>query len=136
MGIIPDASRDATRHPAPKARHPKWCDTSRCQYPHNAGSKFGAHRSAPMTLGRVTAVLVQHPAESRPSIEVRMTSRLVPVDGDMGQTHAMFVLMEADAALEDCARIAREWQNDHSMRAAHTFGSASTPNANPFGGEF
>jgi hypothetical protein len=127
MGIIPDASRDATRHP-------DWCDTSRCQYPRNAGSKFGHHRSEPLTLGRVTAVLTQAPEASRPSFEVRTTTRLVPVEGDSGLTHAMFVLMSLDATVLDCARIAQEWQNDHSMRATHAFGYMSTPNR--FGGEY
>lgn len=128
MGIIPDASRDA-------AQHPDWCDRSRCQYPHNAGSKFGHHRSAPMTLGRVTATLTQAPDASRPLFEVGALTRLVPVDGDSGILHAMFVLMSVDEAVRDCARIAREWQNDHSVRATHAFGFVSTPNRDPFGGE-
>jgi hypothetical protein len=127
MGIIPDASYDATAHP-------DWCDRSRCQYPRNAGSKFGHHRSEPMTLGRVTVVLTQAPDASRPSLEVNALTRLVPSEGDAGILHAMFVLMSVDAAVQDCARLAREWQNDHSMRD-HTSRFSSTPNHVP-GGDF
>lgn len=113
-----------------KTRHPDWCDTDRCMVGVHGG-RFDVHRSKPETYNGVTLVMRQVPGQ-RPALEVRLAATLVDVHGDGGRLHALYLAMLIDADVDEGARVAREWQNDHSTHPDHDAYRMSTPTS---GGE-